>query len=525
MVCIPTVFENNVTNWLYASMFVFVCWLFSELWVRLGQKIKYASELHIKDQFLREYEIYNQLLSEVLWNSERFKVNLYLAQLFFKAGNYKRFVEMMDKLSPQVENYPKEKYFYGLLKAFYFEINQDFPKAVTELETVIEHTTDITLKLLAYNNIARIEEIRNNHLSAQSFYEKAFEHLKKNPNASFFPIVIHNLLIKYAKKKELDKGSHLLRAYWSMVDQKDTEQLIQYANNLTHYARQIGDDALLAESYKIIEEYVSTISNSQEILNLEISELRMRYNDGMEFDRYFDKVFIRLQQQKDIFTLFEKLAIMRELRHVLIQKINTHPYEMRWSEYFQWTIDWHLSLKEAITDELKNMEPSLSIDRVFWLKQLIALQKAKMTFPKNPEAFIDDLKVFVQYMEEIIRIWEDADNEVQQIDAILNLLDNIHSYWTQTSDMRIISSYNDTIYIYLNKADVLLEKHWKTCGNKELLIAMAWFFIQFQNNQAKAWYWIDKFESFNISLNHYAQYVREWHSIIKGSLNKVEETV
>ncbi|MGA9046434.1 hypothetical protein, partial [Sulfuricurvum sp.] len=75
LVCIPVIFENNVTYWLYALLLLFISWLFSELWVRFKQKIEYASELNRKSDFLREYEIYNQLLSEVLWDSERFKVN------------------------------------------------------------------------------------------------------------------------------------------------------------------------------------------------------------------------------------------------------------------------------------------------------------------------------------------------------------------------------------------------------------------------------------------------------------------
>ncbi|MGA9047316.1 hypothetical protein, partial [Sulfuricurvum sp.] len=452
-------------------------------------------------------------------------VNLLLAKLFFDVGNNKRFVDMMDELSYNIENHPKEKYFYGLLKAFYFEITFDLSKAINELETVIENTIDITLKLQAYNNIARIEEMRNNHLSAQAFYEKAFELLKTKPDAKFFPIVIHNLLIKHAKQKELKKGSSLLEAYWHIVDKNDAEQLVQYANGLIHYARQIDDKVLLAQSYKIIEDNFLNTQNDKETFILELSELRMRYNDSIEFDHSFKKVFTKLQHQKDDFSLLEKLRIMQEFRHVLIQKITTHPYEIQWIEYFISTIAWNLSLKDAITDELKKIESSLSIVRVFWLKQLIELQKVKMTFPANPQELINDLKVLVHYIEEIIRIWEDVNNEVQQIDEIFHWMDEIHSYWKQTNCMEIINIYKNDINIYLNKADMLLEKHWKTCGNKEFLIALAWFFMQFQNNQKKALYWIDKFDSLNISLNHYTQYLREWYSTIKHSLVKQEETI
>jgi hypothetical protein len=511
------VFKIDSLYFVYSLLGVALSYLFSEMYIRFKQKLQYAKDLHIQNDFEREYKIYNELLSEILWSSERFKVNLYLSMLFYKIGNFKRFIEIMDKVSLDIEKYPKEKYLYGFLKAFYFEINLDFSKAISELESVSENTTDINLKLQAYNNIARIEEMEGNSVSALSFYEKAFEILKKKPEAKFFPIVIHNILISYGKQNELEKGANVLKVYWDMIDKINPQQIIEYANDMTHYGRQIKNKDLLEKSHDIIKDKVVPLLKDDRNLILELSQLRMRYNDDIEFDKYFKMTFYKLKLQKNTFSVIEKLNIIREFRYVLQQKIGNGNQDFKWVEDFNWIINWHLSLRNEIEEQLKNIESSLSIIRIFWIKQLIDLQKSKMAFPKNIQEPIDmnDLTVLVEYIKEMIRIWEDVKNTVQQINEIFHLMDELFNYWNQTKDVRIIHSYKEEINVYLNKADSLLEKYWRIAPNKEFLIAMSWFFLNLQQNQEKAFYWLNRFDGLKISLNHYAQYIVIWYNTVK----------
>lgn len=513
---IPT-FTMYSKSFLYSLVGIALAYLFSELYIRFQQKMKYAQDLY-KNDIQQAYLIYNQILSEILWNSERFQVNLYLAQLFYRVGNIKRFAEMMDKLSLDVKKYPKQEYFYKFLKAFYFEINLDLSKAINEFENVSESTTDDTLKLQIYNNIARLEEMQGNNISALLFYEKAFEILKNKPLSKFFPIVIHNLLIRYGKQNNLEKGTNLLTLYWNMIDKNNPEEIIGYTNDMTHYGRQIQNKDLLEKSHDIIKNKVVPIIKDDKNLILELSQLRMRYNDDIEFDKYYTIGFSKIKLQKDTFSLIEKLNIIREFRHVLIQKINNSYPNIKWIEDFNWITNWKLSLKNDIEEQLKNIESSLSDIRIFWIKQLIDLQKAKMTFPKNNKEPIDmnDLKVLVEYIKEIIRIWEEVQNKPQQINEILHLMDEIFNYWNQTRDLRIVNTYKNEIDEYLSEADELLERYWKIIPNKEYLIALGWFFLNFQQNNQKAFYWIKHFDELNISLNHYAQYIGEWYYTMKN---------
>ncbi len=503
---------------LYNIFAILVSWLFSLIWVRFKLKLKYANKLYDDGQFTEVYKIYNELQSETLWSKERFVLDLNRAKLFYDVGNYKRFIELLDTLSLDVKKYPKQESFYCILKAFYFEIKNEWSKAKIELENIYESTNKYHYKLQACNNIARIERFLGHEISAKSYYEKAYEILKQKPNAKYFPIVIHNLLIAYARSKKTQEADNLLNDYFELVDKKDSKQMIEYANDMTHYAREIQDKELLQKSYKIVEESIIKLLKNEQKIVLEIYELRMRYNDNLDFEKYFSITFEKIKAKKEEFSLVEKLNILRELRHILIQKIKTtsYPNNIEWIGYFEWCTNWNISLKIEIETSLKYTESSLSDVRVFWIGQLVELQKAKMTFPKMGEYFnIADLKQLIVYIDEMISIWGASENDTREINQIIHVLDEIYSYYEQTKDLLIVENFNEKISNYLKRADILLEKHWQRPDVSEFLISIAFFSLCYQNNKEVAIKWIDRFDSKQISLSHYAQFISIWYKEVK----------
>jgi hypothetical protein len=506
----------------YGVLGIGLSWIFSKTWVRFKAKLKHTQKLYNKGEVVEVYKIYNDLQSEVLWPRERFTLNLYRAKLFFDQGNHKRFLSLLDELSKQVEKYPKEKFFYGLLRAFYFEINNDWSDAKKELENIYESTSDDYYKLQACNNIARIEQVFGHQVSTKTFYEKAYEILKQKPISKYFPIVIHNLLIAYARSNETQKAKKLLDEYWQLVDKKDPEQVMQYANDMTHYAREIQDDELLQNSYKIVEDSLVHLLKNKENMALEVHELHMRYTDNLEFEKYFKITFEKIKNQKDDFLLIEKFNVLRELRHVLIQKMQTttYPNSEEWIECFRWCTEWNLSLKTEIENNLKNTESSLSDVRIFWLGQLVQLEKSKMAFPKVGEPLnIKDLQKMTNYIEEMISIWKEVENEIREINEMFHLMDEVFAYVNQTNDQRIELIYKEKFDNYLKIADELLEKYWQRPDISEYLIALSHFFLVFQNNKEMAKKWIDRFDSKKVSLKHYAQFVSMKYEVVKQQVN------
>lgn len=510
MILIYSIYGLFNEYFLYTIFFIISTYLFSIIWVRFKSKLEFAQKLHKENKFIEEYHLYNQLQTETLWESEKFELNLQKAQLFFQVGNHKRFLELMDELSNKKGKYP----IFLLLKAFYYEIKNDWTNAKKELEIIIESSNNSNLKIQAYNNIARIEEIQKNFLSAQSFYEKSFEILKTKPISSFFPITIHNLLICYAKNNQFLKAEKVFDEYYNLIDKKDSKQLLEYANDLTHYARQINNEDLLLKSYFIADNDVKKLLNQKENLILEISQLRMKYNDNIDFENYFFNIFAKIQSNKNSFLLINKLDILNELRQVISYKLGENKIqETKWIDCFIWCRDWNISLKAEIENELKNIESSLSSIKVFWIMQLIQLQKTILTKPKSKnEIFdLDNLKKLTKYIEEVISIWEEVRNEPEQINEIIHFIDEIYTYFSQTQDSRIKSFYNEKINNYLLKADELLENNYKNPHILHYFIALAYFFLNIKNDEITAKKWINRFDESNVSLNHYALYLRNWY--------------
>lgn len=506
----------------YSSLLVLLAFAYSNIWVRFNQKLKYAYELNSQGKFLQQYHLLNDLQNETLWESEKVRLDLNRAKLFFDVGNHKRFLLLMDGIANKIEKYPKEKYFYGLLKSFYFEIKNDWKSAVIELEHVYENTNLNDIKLQAYNNLGRIEMVQGNNMSSQSFYEKSFEILKKSPNPKYFSLVIHNLLIAYAKNNDTQKSENLLNEYWELVDKNSVQQILEYANDMTHYARQINNKIIIEKSHKIVEKFVMNIMNEKEKFVLEITELRMKYNDNVNFVQHFEKIFEKIKQKKDEFSLKEKLIILNELRHVLLQKMQNEPKEARWINNFSWCTTWHISVEKEISEELKSVESSLSSIRIYWLGELVRLEKSKIVFLSKKEDYIPAITSIMNYIDEMIRLWRDADNKINEINELIHAMDECNNYFIQTQDMRLIQIFQEKMKEYLVKADKLLEKNWQNPGIEEYMISLAWFSWHIGNDKIQASKWIDRFNRQNHSLKHYAKYVSIWYKETEQWINTLK---
>ena len=344
--------------------------------------------------------------------------------------------------------------------------------------------------------------------------------LKEKALPHFYPITIHNLIICYSKNKNIEKAKKILKDYYNLIDKKSSKQLLEYTNDLTHLARQIHDKKLLEESYLIANEQLPYLLKEEEKLVLEITQLRMRCNDDIDFEKYFLATFDKIKSNKDRFLLIEKLNITTELNHVIKQKIENSSQIQKWSDYLFWCIDWEISLEEDIQNKLKEIEHPLCSEKIFWLNQLVRIKKALLI--KNGNLYqsfnINDFNEMTNIIEEIIEIWAKAENEPEYIYAIIHLTDEIYSFYDQTKIIQIFTDYNEKIINYLKIADNLLEKYHTNPNYAHCLISLSFFSLVIKKDKILAKKWIEKFDNLNISLNHYAIYLRNWYTFCKDKL-------
>ena len=166
------------------------------------------------------------------------------------------------------------------------------------------------------------------------------------------------------------------------------------------------------------------------------------------------------------------------------------------------------------------IEHPLCSEKVFWLNQLVRIKKALLV--KNGNLYhtfkINDFNEMINIIEEIIEIWEKAENEPEYINTIIHLTDEIYSFYDQTKIIKIFIDYNEKIINYLNSADNLLEKYYKNPNYGHFLISISFFSLVIKKDKILAKKWIEKFDNLNISLNHYAIYLRNWYTFCKDKL-------
>jgi hypothetical protein len=71
----------------------------------------------------------------------------------------------------------------------------------------------------------------------------------------------------------------------------------------------------------------------------------------------------------------------------------------------------------------------------------------------------------------------------------------------------------------LNEAETLLEKNWKQIGVEDHMIALAWFSWQLKQDTELTQKWLKRFDTLNHSLNHYAEYIKNWYFWTNNWLN------
>ncbi len=322
----------------------------------------------------------------------------------------------------------------------------------------------------------------------------------------------------YANNNEILKAEKLLSESLELIHKNNSHDMIEYINNLTHYARQINDRQLLNKSYELIEDNNLKLKHHEQFA-LEISELRMRYNDNYDFEEYYQNMIIKVKEKKDTLNIEEKLLVIREFMHILQQYIRTKKDAKTKLNDLKWIVEWHLSLKQDIEYKLNEIESSLSDVKVYWLQQLISLERSKQIFSK--EDYLPILHNIINYSDEIINIWRDSQNDIKHISVLINVIDEINHLFLQTRDKRLIDCFKDKITIYLSNADKLLEKNWHKPDTGYFMIGIAYFSVQIKDDKQIATKWINRFDNLNFSLNHYAEFIKREYQDVKNYLKKV----
>lgn len=448
--------------------------------------------------------------AQTLLPDERKSIQLSKANLLFQVGNFSAFRKLLDGCS-RVDNESKQIHFrYLLLMSRQHELDGNYRDAKALLEEATEITSDSQNNIIATNNLARLEDAQGNYTNAQNYYERSWYLLQKKPVPRLYPIVIHNLLLKYSRNGNKLCAIKLLDDYRAVVSLENIHQHNQLLNDQIHLARQLEDHALLQDAYNRSETQLKPLLNSQQLLAFAVSGLRMHLNDGIGFALHLDKTLKMLQEHEDL-SLPERFLSLNELLAVLDQYNKTQTDE-KLNETACLIIKDLLEMESGTDLILRDISPTLPAVRDTFYGYKIQICKLKIRQDKGASrSAFDDLFWLLQ---ERRRVWSDKGNAEGEIKALVILCDEYVAY-ARSLNPQFADDYRAIAEQALADAGKLLESQWPHPSMHQYALGISWFFWQIANDKPNAAQWLIQFEKTNFNIAHYAVWLRVQYSEVK----------
>jgi tetratricopeptide (TPR) repeat protein len=454
-----------------------------------------------------------------LMPDERYSLQQVRATLMFKAGNYEAFVKVLGDLSSEISKSGLLRFRNALLNSHVHELRGQFPEAKALLEEANEIAPEPKLVAVAFNNLARLEDMQGNDTNAQSYYERAWQVLRVNPMPKLYPVVGHNLLIKYGRNSAVEKALNLLNEYRAMVLPSNTQQYLQFLNDQVHLARQLGNRAMLLETYECIERVLKPKTNKSELFARNVSELRMRFSDGLPVADQLVASIALLDENMDL-TAENRIHVLRELLGVLKQ-CNARVDGKDFSDIQGRVITELLLMEVEIDLHLRDTPPVLPSIRDVWYGHKLEICKIKMG-QSAPRFSRSDFDKMFNLLHQRQQVWADKGNPEGELDALMVICDEFVTYAGPLGPQFAID-YGTMAKQSLKNAAEVLAIHWPHPSVQRHALGVAYFYWQLENDKEGAELWLLRFEKLGLNPAHYAPWFRKWHTEVQGWLMSLKQ--
>lgn len=456
---------------------------------------------------------------KTLLPDERFSLQQVRAFLMLKAGNYEAFGKVLGELPSEIPKSGSLRFRDALLKSHVHELKGQFSEAKTLLEEASEIAPEPKLVAVAFNNLARLEDMQGNDTNAQSYYERAWQVLRANPMPKLYPVVGHNLLIKYGRNNAVEKALNLLGEYRQLVSPGNTQQTLQFLNDQVHLARQLGNRSMLMDSYEDFKQILTQQVDKHQRLALMVSELRMRFNDGLPFSDQLNATVTLLGEIKDL-KAEDRFQALRELLGVLKQ-CDARSDGKDFGDVQKRLIADLLAMEKEIDIQLRDTPPVLPIIRDVWYGHKLEICKLKIGLSAPKLARSDFTKMF-DLLRQRQRVWADKCNPTGELDALIVICDEFVACAGPLGP-QFASDFEPMAQQALKEAAQVLERYWPHPSVHRHALGVAYFCWRLANDRDGAERWLVRFDELGHSLTHYAKWFREWHAGVRGWLKSLDQ--
>jgi hypothetical protein len=341
-------------------------------------------------------------------------------------------------------------------------------------------------------------------------------------------ISIPNMIDIYLLDGENAKAESLLEDYRSMIDFSNIYDMLMWNNYRLVYYRQRDDLNNLKQVYDDYREQLSGKLTHDEHLAFQMSELRMRWNNRIQWEDLLDNVcrnideYIKLPFPECFFAAKELVFIMKGL-----DEHHNHLFDSslmaKLVTFLRKTapdLDRYL---HSLPDEFVHERFNFTKDKAWLLQIQFDLSgKSHEQIDKEYAAMLDNKLAF---LDDLADIQQKAGNVVNALDARLAIPDEVIA---QVFSPFTSGFFNrPQFYDYRNKLLALSKKQMDIVYGElaglgcdvpilTFKLRLSYYFLFF-NELGNAYRLFRDFEDSGISINHFAGWLRDIH----GKLNSV----
>lgn len=462
------------------------------------------------------YELYQALQRRALLPQESHHLGCVLASLLFEQGNLKSMRKEVARLR-STDKSTHEPFSLLLLESRSLELCDDLNGAKELLEDgLAQADIDALNKALFLHQFAYLQSKQDNLQGAVDCYNQAWLILKDCDHFRQIDATVENLLILYIRLGNRPKAESLLTEFKHIVDHTNVNQLIALHNLTVNMARELDDRALLITAYNDAEQNLVPKLNDKERLAFEVTGLRMRLNDDVDFQTNLVKV-MALLMNCDLVGI-NKFRAYKLVISILKQALELNGHRHDLVVYHSWILlEWVRN--QDYMDEIQSALPvALFYVKEEWFKlQLETIKLSLNLLSKGiPKAEFERL---FSLLNELKRIASDKENDQIQMHALVVIVDEYIAFIDQLDDDSFVKDFKTLALDSLSEMESLMLKHQNQSSFYQYMVALGYFYSRLNIHQDRATQWIELFDSKKIPLNHYAAFFREQYQKAKKYVN------
>ncbi len=479
-------------------------------------------------QFLDAHAVLSEIDESHLLDDESVRLSCAWAGLFLEAGNL---TEAARRLADVGDDDCLGDTECLLLKSWAALEAGETKESRALLELGLDRNQSAEQRVLLLNNLAAVEGAQGRPEAQLERLQAARTLFQQAPRADLTRVLHHNLAIALVRAREPDIAREVLREAWTVGDESNLRDVLEVLNNNLLAAREAGDESWKLAVYEEFERQLIRLGplTAREQLALDISELRMRRNDGIalrspNYEAVIEHLVGGLNQLAVAIPTGDRVAALFEIRHDLQQEIEKRPVAADISclvALANRVAACLLENQDVVDTHLQALSPKLIGPLVTWRAYQTEIDKAAIQLARTQEAKNAALTQLFSHLREKAEWLSEQGMAVDAIEAWIILCDEYVAYHDRIPKSEHTAFQHEYLRLAghaLEQAAALIEQQSILREHVHHMIGVAYFSLRLRDDRAAAAQWMAKVGLLKPALGQYAGWLRKRYEWVQWRL-------